>query len=60
MSREWRRLSKSLAGKNTPDPLIKENRGKIAIFEEAMKAANEDMLASIKVILEKRAKLKKM
>ena len=39
---------------------IKENHGKLAGFEDVMKAAYEDMYADLKIIREKRAKMQMM
>lgn len=48
----------ALAEKKDAEAFIKENGGKLANFDEAMKAAYEDMYSDTKMIREKRAKMK--
>lgn len=46
--------------KEDAEGFIKENGGKLAIFDEALKAAYEDMYEDTKMIREKRKKMKMM
>lgn len=50
----------AFADKNDAEAFIKENEGKIATFDEAMKATYGDMYNDTKMIWEKRAKMKAM
>jgi nitrous oxide reductase accessory protein NosL len=50
----------AFADKKDAEAFIKENGGKLANFEDAMKAAYEDMYNDTKMIREKRAKMKEM
>jgi nitrous oxide reductase accessory protein NosL len=50
----------AFADKKDAEAFIKENEGKLANFEDAMKAAYEDMYNDTKMIREKRAKMKGM
>jgi copper chaperone NosL len=48
----------AFADKKDAEAFIKENGGKLATFEDAMKASYEDMYNDSKMIREKRAKMK--
>ena len=50
----------AFADKKDAEAFIKENEGKLANFEDAMKATYEDMHSDTKMIREKRAKMKAM
>ena len=50
----------AFADKKDAEAFIKENEGKLATFEDAMKASYEDMYNDTKMIREKRAKMKQM
>jgi copper chaperone NosL len=50
----------AFADKKDAEAFIKENGGKLANFEDAMKVAYEDMYNDTKMIREKRAKMKGM
>jgi nitrous oxide reductase accessory protein NosL len=50
----------AFADKKDAEVFIKENEGKLATFEDAMKASYEDMYNDTKMIREKRAKMKQM
>ena len=50
----------ALADKKDAEAFIKEDGGKLANFEDAMKATYEDMYNDTKMIREKRAKMKQM
>jgi copper chaperone NosL len=50
----------AFADKNDAEAFIKENGGKLANFEDAMKTTYEDMYNDTKMIREKRAKMKSM
>ncbi len=50
----------AFADKKDADAFIKENGGKLATFEDAMKTTYGDMYSDTKMIREKRAKMKKM
>jgi len=50
----------AFADKKDAEAFIKENGGKLANFEDAMKATYEDMYSDTKMIREKRAKMKGM
>ena len=50
----------AFADKKDAEAFIKENGGKLANFEDAMKATYEDMYNDTKMIREKRAKMKEM
>jgi nitrous oxide reductase accessory protein NosL len=50
----------AFADKKDAEAFIKENDGKLANFEDAMKASYEDMYNDTKMIREKRAKMKGM
>jgi copper chaperone NosL len=50
----------AFADKKDAEAFIKENGGKLANFEDAMKATYEDMYNDTKMIREKRAKMKQM
>ena len=50
----------AFADKKDAEAFIKENEGKLANFEDAMKASYEDMYNDTKMIREKRAKMKTM
>ena len=50
----------AFADKKDAEAYIKENGGKLATFDDAMKASYEDMYNGTKMIREKRAKMKQM
>ena len=50
----------AFADKKDAEAFIKENGGKLANFEDAMKATYDDMYNDTKMIREKRAKMKAM
>ena len=50
----------AFAEKKDAEAFIKENGGKLANFDDAMKATYEDMYSDTKMIWEKRAKMKAM
>ena len=50
----------AFADKKDAEAFIKENGGKLANFDDAMKATYEDMYNDTKMIREKRAKMKQM
>jgi len=50
----------AFADRKAAESFIKENGGKLASFDDAMKATYEDMYADTKMIREKRAKKKMM
>jgi nitrous oxide reductase accessory protein NosL len=50
----------AFADKKDAEAFIKENGGKLATFEDAMKATYDDMYNDTKMIREKRAKMKEM
>jgi copper chaperone NosL len=50
----------AFADKKDAEAFIKENEGKLATFEDAMKATYEDMYNDTKMIRDKRAKMKEM
>ena len=49
----------AFAAKDKADAFIKENGGKLASFDEAIKSAYEDMYADTKMIRDKRKQMKK-
>ena len=55
-----KRAKWAFQNKNESDAFIRENGGKAASFEDAAKAAYEDLYADTKMIREKRAKMKMM
>lgn len=55
-----KRAKWAFADKNAAEGYIKENEGKLAGFDEAMKASYEDMYADTKMIRERRAKKRMM
>jgi nitrous oxide reductase accessory protein NosL len=55
-----KRAKWAFAGQKDAQGFIKENGGQLASFDDAMKAAYEDMYADTKMIREKRAKRKMM
>ena len=55
-----KRAKWAFADKKGAEAFIKENGGKLAYFDDAMKATYEDMYADTKMIREKRAKRKMM
>ena len=50
----------AFADQKAAEAFVKENGGKLASFDDAMKATYEDMYADTKMIREKRAKMKEM
>lgn len=54
-----KRAKWAFANKDDADKFMKENGGKTATFDEAMKAAYEDMYADTKMIRDKRKEMKK-
>jgi copper chaperone NosL len=50
----------AFADQKAAESFIKDNEGKLASFDDAMKATYEDMYADTKMIRERRAKRKKM
>jgi copper chaperone NosL len=55
-----KRAKWAFADKKDAEAFIQENGGKLATFDEAMKATYEDMYNDTKMIREKRAKMKAM